>query len=139
MSAWATSNRLVLGQIKVDDHSNAITAIPELIAALDGSECIVTIDAIGCQKEIAATSTDQGADEVLALKQNQPQRYDDVVAMFDYAKRSAFSALDHHCAETVEKGHGRIEQRRCGAVSDPDHIAYVNDHHEWARLRRLVI
>ena len=76
---------------------------------------------------------------MLALKQNQPQRYDDVVAMCDDAQRSAFSARDHHFAATVEKGHGRIEQHRCGAVSDPDHIAYVNDHHEWAKLRSLAM
>lgn len=76
---------------------------------------------------------------MLALKPNQPQRYDDVVAMFDCAKRSAFSGFDHHFAEMVEKGHSRIEQRRCGVVSNPAHIAYVNDHHEWARLRSLVL
>ena len=82
VSAWASANRLILGQTKVDDHSNEITAIPELLRTLDVSGCTVTIDAMGCQKEIATTITDQGADYVLALKQNQPQLYDDVTEMF---------------------------------------------------------
>ena len=127
VSAWASANSLVLGQIRVDDHSNEITAIPQLLSTLDVSGCTVTIDAMGCQKEIAATIKDQGADYVLALKQNQPQLHDDVTEMFDHAKRTGFSDLDHHFSETVEKGHGRIEKRRCWAVSDPDYLDYVND------------
>ena len=139
VSAWASANHLVLGQLRVDDHSNEITAIPELLSALDVSGCTVTIDAIGCQKEIASTITGQEADYVLALKQNQPQLYDDVTEMFDQAKRSGFSELDHRFCETVEKGHGRIEKRRCWAVSDPNHLGYVNDRNEWAKLRSLAM
>lgn len=78
VSAWASANGLVLGQIRVDDHSNEVTAIPQLLSTLDVSGCTVTINAMGCQKDIAATITDQGADYVLALKQNQPQPHDDV-------------------------------------------------------------
>ena len=101
---------LVLGQIKVDDHSaNEITAIPELLKTLDVSGCTVTIDAMGCQKEIAATVIER-ADYVLALKQNQPQLYDDVTEMFDHAKRSGFSDLSIASPERrSDKGHGRIE------------------------------
>ena len=139
VSAWASANRLVLGQIRVDDHSNEITAIPELLSTLDVSGCTVTIDAMGCQKEIATTITDQGADYVLALKQNQPQLYDDVTEMFDHAQGSEFSNLDHHFSETIEKGHGRIEKRRCWAVSDPDHLDYVNDRNQWAGLKSLAM
>lgn len=139
VSAWASANRLVLGQIRVDDHSNEITAIPELLSTLDVSGCTVTIDAMGCQKEIATTITDQGADYVLALKQNQPQLYDDVTEMFDHAQGSEFSNLDHHFSETIEKGHGRIEKRRCWAVSDPDHLGYVNDRNQWAGLKSLAM
>ena len=113
VSAWASPNHLVLGQLRVNEQSNEITAIPELLGALDVSGCTVTIDAIGCQKEIAATVTDRGADYVLALKQNQPQLYDDVTEMFDHARRAGFSDLPHHFSETVGKGHGRIEKRRC--------------------------
>ena len=139
VSAWASANSLVLGQIRVDDHSNEITAIPQLLNTLDVSGCTVTIDAMGCQKDIAATITDQGADYVLALKQNQPQLHDDVTEMFDYAKRSGFSDLDHHFSETVEKGHGRIEKRRCWAVSDPDYLDYVNDRNQWSELKSLAM
>ena len=70
VSAWANTNRLVLGQLKVDDKSNEITAIPQLLALLDLKGCIVTIDAMGCQKDIAHTITQQDADDVLALKEN---------------------------------------------------------------------
>ena len=139
VSAWASANRLVLGRLRVDDHSNEITAPPELLSALDVSGCTVTIDAIGCQKEIAATITDHGADYVLALKQNQPRLYGDVTEMFDHAKRSGFSELDHRFSETVGKGHGRIEKRRCWAVSDPDHLGYVNDRNEWTGLWSLAM
>ena len=106
---------------------------------LDVSGCTVTIDAMGCQKEIAATIKDQGADYVLALKQDQSQLHDDVTEMFDHAKRSGFSDLDHHFSETVEKGHGRIEKRRCWAVSDPDYLDYVNDRNQWSGLKSLAI
>ena len=139
VSAWASANHLVLGQLRVNEQSNEITAIPELLGALDVSGCTVTIDAIGCQKEIAATVADRGADYVLALKQNQPQLYDDVTEMFDQARRTGFSDLSHHFSETVGKGHGRIEKRRCWAVSDADHLGYVNDRNEWASLRTLAM
>ena len=139
VSAWASANHLVLGQLRVNEQSNEITAIPELLGALDVSGCTVTIDAIGCQKEIAATVADRGADYVLALKQNQPQLYDDVTEMFDQARRTGFSDLPHHFSEAVGKGHGRIEKRRCWAVSDPDHLGYVNDRNEWASLRTLAM
>ena len=117
VSAWAS----VLGQTKVDERSNEITAIPQLLSVLDVSGC-VTIDAMGCQKEIAATIIDQGADYVLALKENQPQLHRDVKEAFADALRTGFADLDHDFCETVNKGHGRIEMRRCWSVSDPDHI-----------------
>lgn len=139
VSAWASENHLVLGQTKVDDRSNEITAIPELLRVLDVSGCIVTIDAMGCQKEIASMITDQGADYVLALKENQPQLHEDVREMFDQARRTDFADLDHDFCETVNKGHGRIETRRCWAVSDPDYISYVNDRQEWHGLTSMVM
>ena len=139
VSAWASENHLVLGQTKVDERSNEITAIPELLRVLDVSGCIVTIDAMGCQKEIALTITDRGADYVLALKENQPQLHEDVREIFDHARRTGFADLDHDFCETVNKGHGRIETRRCWAVSDPDYISYVNDSQEWHRLTSMVM
>ena len=139
VSAWASENHLVLGQTKVDERSNEITAIPELLRVLDVSGCIVTIDAMGCQKEIASTITDRGADYVLALKENQPQLHEDVREVFDHARRTGFADLDHDFCETVNKGHGRIETRRCWAISDPDYISYVNDRQEWHRLTSMVM
>ena len=139
VSAWASSNHLVLGQTKVDERSNEITAIPQLLSVLDVSGCIVTIDAMGCQKEIAATIIDQGADYVLALKENQPQLHRDVKEAFADALRTGFADLDHDFCETVNKGHGRIEMRRCWSVSDPDHIDYLNDRQEWTELTSVAM
>ncbi len=83
VSAWAVSNRLVLGQVKVTEKSNEITAIPELLDVLDIADCIVTIDALGCHKEIASRILEKDADYVLALKGNQEHLYDDVKRLFD--------------------------------------------------------
>ena len=139
VSAWASMNHLVLGQTKVDERSNEITAIPELLRVLDVSGCIVTIDAIGCQKEIAATIIDQDADYVLALKENQPQLHDDVVEIFDVVRKTDFAGIDHDFCETVNKGHGRIETRRCWSVSDPDYIGYINDRQKWSGLTSVAM
>lgn len=106
VSAWATANRLVLGQAKVDDKSNEITVIPELLRVLDISGCIITIDAMGCQKEIAAEIVGQDADYVLALKENQGNLYEDVELLFEDLEESGFSAYEYDCDRTVNKGHG---------------------------------
>jgi predicted transposase YbfD/YdcC len=137
VSAWATANRLVLGQVKVDDKSNAITALPALrrLLALEG--CIVTIDAMGCQTAIAQAILDQGADYVLALKGNQPALEPAVQALFADAQACGFRGLAHDRHETVEKGPGRIEVRRCWTISESDHIAYLNEHGRWAGLRSI--
>lgn len=92
VSAWACANRLVLGQVKVDAKSNEITAIPKLLKALEVSGCIVTIDAMGCQTEIAAEIVDQEAEYVLALKENQGNLYEDVELLFDDLENSNYSA-----------------------------------------------
>ena len=139
VSAWASANQLILGQVKVDDHSNEITAIPQLLDTLDVSGCTVTIDAMGCQKEIAKTIVEKDADYILALKRNQPQLYDDAEEMFEQSRRSGFSDLGYHFCETVEKGHGRIEKRRCWAVSEPEHLGYMDERGEWAELRSLAM
>ena len=139
VSAWASANRLVLGQVKVADRSNEITAIRELLDMLDVPGCTITVDAMGCQKEIATKITDRRADYILALKRNQPQLYDDVAETFDHLRRSEFSDIDYRFCETVEKGHGRIEKRRCWAVSDPAYLGYVNDQGEWTKLKSLAM
>jgi predicted transposase YbfD/YdcC len=138
VSAWATANHLVLGQVKVDDKSNEITAIPELLQALEISGCIITIDAMGCQKEIAADIVSQEADYVLALKENQGRLYEDVKLLFDDLEASAFKAYayDDHC--TVNKGHGRIEIRQCWTISDPGLLRYLRGTTEWEKLQSVV-
>ena len=94
---------------------------------------------MGCQKEIAATIIDGGADYVLALKHNQPQLHDDVTESFKHARDDGFANLDHDYYQTVNKGHGRIETRRCWAVSDPDHITYLNQQGQWTNLTSIVM
>lgn len=106
VSAWTTSNRLVLGQIAVDEHSNEITAIPQLLELLDLNGCIVTIDALGCQQEIAAQIVDQGGDYVLAVKANQGSLFTEVHQCF-----ADIEAEGMQFYETEEQGHGREETR----------------------------
>ena len=113
VSAWASANRLVLGQRQVDDKSKEITAIPALLEVLEIAGCIVTIDAMGCQKEIASTIIGRGADYVLALKGNQGGLFEDVQWLFQQAQASKFEDVAHSFAYSIDKGHGRIEIRRC--------------------------
>ena len=134
VSAWAESNRLVLGQLAVPDGSNEIPTIPALLETLAVEGCIVTIDAIGCQTAITQAIIDQGADYVIALKANQGTLYDAVETYFADARASGFRDLPHDHCRTVEKGHGRLETRRYWTVSDPTLLAYLNPTGAWAAL-----
>lgn len=134
VSAWASENRLVLGQVKVADKSNEITAIPKLLNILDVQGCIVTIDAMGAQKEIASQIIEQGADYVLSLKGNQGNLHQDVQQLFDWASKTNFKDIEHEAYETIEKGHGRIEKRRYYLLGDVEHLV---DAHQWAGLKRV--
>ena len=138
VSAWASENRLVLGQTKVAEKSNEITAIPELLALLDISGCIVTIDAMGCQKEIARLIIEDSGDYVLALKENQGQLYREVKELFEdeglVASEGDFEG-DFH--KTVNKGHGRLEHRRCWSIADQEYIICLNLKGEWRGLRSV--
>ena len=91
VSAWATANELVLGQVKVDDKSNEIPAIPKLLQLLDVSGCLVTMDAMGTQTEIAETIIDQGGDYLLAVKENQGQLYENLERLFSIDEQEGFS------------------------------------------------
>jgi len=95
VSAWATENRLVLGQVKTEEKSNEITAIPELLRVLELKGCIVTIDAMGCQREIVKQIVDQGADYVISLKGNQGTLHKEVELLFQDAKQNNFKNLSH--------------------------------------------
>lgn len=134
VSAWASANRLVLGQVKVDDKSNEITAIPQLLRALDVSECIVTIDAMGCQTEIAKEIIDRQADYVLSLKENQGRLYEDVELLFDDLEKSQYKAYAYDYEETSDAGHGRIETRQCWTISDPEVLRYLRGAENWKNL-----
>lgn len=137
VSAWATRNALVLGQVKTDEKSNEITAIPALLKVLAINGCIVTIDAMGCQKEIAAQIVEQGADYVLALKGNQGILHDDVKLFFEDALAQGFpDEIAHDYAETTEGDHGRIEIRRCWTVADID---WLEQKSEWKKLSRIAM
>jgi predicted transposase YbfD/YdcC len=137
VSAWALENQLVLGQVKVDEKSNEITAIPELLEALAISGCIVTIDALGCQKEIAQQIIDQGADYVLALKENQGGLYAAVADLFEYAQETDFADCDYH--KTIDKGHGRIEIRQCWTISAEDYLQFLPNRSAWPGLKTIVL
>jgi predicted transposase YbfD/YdcC len=120
VSAWAAENKLSLGQVVVAEKSNEITAIPELLQLLEISGALVTIDAMGCQREIAERIRDRGGDYVLAVKQNQPTLYERVEEAIHEALEEDAENLDEH--QTVEKGHGRQESRTYAIVAAPDGV-----------------
>ena len=139
VSAWANRNQLVLGQVKVHEKSNEIPAIPALLKLLDLRGCIVTVDAMGCQKAIAKQIVAGGADYVLALKENQEQLFNEVRDLFRYAEEQGFKPVvaDYHLSDS--KHHGRFERRRCWTIAAPDLLRVLRDHEEWANLRTLVM
>lgn len=134
VSAWATANRLVLGQRKVDTKSNEITAIPLLIKVLELEGCIVTIDAMGCQKQIAKQIIERNADYVLALKDNQGNLFADVQQIFAHAQSCNFADIEHSFVQTVEKGHGRVEIRRCWTLGQ---VEYLVDAEKWEQFASI--
>ena len=139
ISAWATANHLVLGQRKVDEKSNEITAIPELLRLLDVSGCIVTIDAMGCQTGIVEQIIDQAADYVLTVKENQGYLYEDIALFFQLAHQNDFQKVNYTFDRTVNKGHGRIETRQCWAISGEDSLQFLRDHEQWKGLQTIAM
>jgi predicted transposase YbfD/YdcC len=138
VSAWASANHLVLGQLAVDAKSNEITAIPALLDTLALAGCVVTIDAMGCQTTIAATILDREAGYVLALKDNHPTLHELVAFQFARARETGFAGMTHTFHQTLEKDHGRIERRRCWATDDPAVIGWLDPTHAWPGLRSVV-
>lgn len=133
VSAWASANGLSLGQLKVNGKSNEITAIPDLLALLVLKGCIVTIDAMGCQTAIAKQIVDQQADYVLAVKKNQGTLYQHLEETFAFADDPRWRQPPPDYAETLERGHGRLEKRQCWAL--PDTEAQANG---WTGCQTLV-
>jgi predicted transposase YbfD/YdcC len=138
VSAWASLNQLVLGQVKVADKSNEITAIPELLGLLALKGCIVTIDAMGTQTLIAEQVIEQEAEYVLALKDNHQKLHQEVQRLFADALADPHTAIPYQQHHTLEKGHGRIEIRRCYAIDAPDYIAYLDPQQRWAGLQSVI-
>lgn len=139
VSAWATSNRLTLGQTKVDEKSNEITAVPELLELLYLKGCIVTIDAMGTQKDIAAQIREKEADYVLALKDNQPNLRAEVEGIFNSeyeAQLNEKKSKRQNMIETVDHGHGRKEIRRVLSVEAPE---WLGKKEQWRDLHSLIM
>ncbi len=137
VSAWASANRLVLAQVKTDEKSNEITALPDLLRCLALGGCIVTLDAMGCQRQIARQIREQDADYVLALKDNQGTLAEDVRESFARAREDGFAGIGHDAAVAVDKGHGRIETRRAWVLTDRDVLAWLHDGHAWPGLAAI--
>jgi predicted transposase YbfD/YdcC len=139
VSAWSSRARLVLGQVKVDAKSNEITAIPQLLSLLDITGCLVTIDAMGCQKAIAKQIHDQGADYVLALKDNQASLARDAKLFVEHARSQKYEDVVKRTHTTIEKDHGRIDTRRYLLIGLPDGIAWHDERRDWPGLQSIGI
>jgi len=128
VSAWATNNNLVLGQVKVSEKSNEITAIPKLLELITVKGCTVTIDAMGCQQEIARKIIEQEADYILAVKENQKQLHQDIVDEFRFGKN-----IQVDLSEDLD--HGRIETRKCSVITD---FKFIENKEEWTGLKSII-
>ena len=131
ISAWASKAGVVLGQVKTDEHSNEITAIPKLLEILSLQGCIVTLDAMGAQKEVVQTIVEKGANYVIGLKGNQSSLHEATKAFFEEAREEKFETVKHDFYETLEKEHGRLETRKYWVSSILDWCKQKGD---WAGL-----
>jgi predicted transposase YbfD/YdcC len=134
VSAWASENHLILGQVAVEGKSNEITAIPKLLELLTVHGAVVTIDAMGCQKEIAAKIREQRCHYVLAVKDNQPNLLQDIQASFERAHEQDFAGIAHDRYETESRGHGRHEKRSCEVIYD---LSGIRNQDAWVDLRAI--
>jgi len=138
VSAWSSENRMVLGQEKVRDKSNEIIAIPALLEILEIANCIITIDAMGCQTKIAHKIIESEADYVFALKKNQGKLYEMVEVLFSHPEEIQATNCDYH--KEINKGHGRIEIRECWATSDEEYLKYIEQElGHWEGLQSLIM
>ena len=139
VSAWASENRMVLAQRKVDSKTNEITVIPELLDTLEVAGCIVTLDAMGCQKEIARKIIARKADYILAVKGNQGHLHEDIAYLFElYLKEPNPLQYVEAYAKTVDKDHGRIEIRECWTLSAAAYQQSIRNAGDWEQLTSLV-
>ena len=138
VSAWANENKLVLGQRKVDEKSNEITAIPKLLDVLMLAGCIVTIDAMGCQTDIAQKIIDKEGNYVLSVKKNQKTLLSDIIGIFETVESIDFAAVIHDYYKATEKAHGRLETRECWVITDPEYLSLLQGQDNWAGLKAIV-
>jgi predicted transposase YbfD/YdcC len=131
VSAWAVDAKLSLGQVAVDGKSNEITAIPELLRMLNLKGALVTIDAMGCQKEVARLIVEGGGDYVLTVKDNQPKLARNIIDTFCQAQDVQYQGYEHDCYETEERGHGRHEKRSYTVIYN---LTGIEDRDKWEKL-----
>jgi len=139
VSAWAVENEIVLGQRKVDEKSNEITAIPELLKLLAISGCIVTIDAMGTQTNIAKTILEAHADYVLSVKENQGHLFEDISTLFAVDQAQNFKYASFEYKKTISKAHGRIDIRECWSTSNPDYLKLIRGSENWVGLQSIAM
>lgn len=135
VSAWCNANQMVLGQLATEEKSNEITAIPKLLKLIDVSDAVVTIDAMGCQKKIAKTIIQEKGDYMLQLKGNQGGLHDETIQLFDNCLRDDCLGIKYTTARTINKGHGRIEERTIWATEDVNWFAECK---KWEGFRSLI-
>ena len=136
VSAWVHENHAVFGQLRVEDKSNEIKAIPKLLEILELKGSTVTIDAIGCQREIAGKILEKGGQYVLAVKGNQGALYEDIRLFLDDCVERGFRGVEYDSYEQLEKGHGRIETRRTWTTSQ---VKWLQDRHGWPGLKSIAV
>ncbi|MBU1106422.1 MAG: ISAs1 family transposase [Candidatus Riflebacteria bacterium] len=136
VSAWSSNNSCVLGQIKVDEKSNEITAVPKLLDILELTDCVVTMDAMGCQKEHATKIISKGGDYILALKGNQGHFHEEVKSFCEDAIGSNFDGVEQQTCKSTEKDHGRIDVRSYHLITD---LTWSKRAGEWCGLKAIGI
>jgi predicted transposase YbfD/YdcC len=136
VSAWVHENHAVFGQLAVEGKSNEITAIPKLLEMLNLKKATVTIDAMGCQKDIAQKVVDRGGQYVLAVKANQETLHEDLRLFLDDAIERDFRGIAHDSYEQTEKGHGRLETRRCWTTGQ---VEWLRQRHDWPGLQSIAV
>lgn len=139
VSAWSSTNGVVLGQEKTAEKSNEITAIPELLNTLAIKGCIVSIDAMGCQKAIAEQIIKKKGDYLLALKGNQGNLFEEVKSFFSTAKENKFKNVQHDFYQEIDSGHGRIETRKAYIIEFNQYKKDIPSGKQWKKLANIVM
>lgn len=134
VSAWVVENQVILGQVKVDDKSNEITAVPKLLDFLNIKGAIISMDAMGCQTAHSEKIIEKGGNDLFSLKGNQGNLHDDVHLFFEDAKKDHFKDIKHDFLECTEKGHGRIETRK---YYQTDQIDWLEDRKQWRGIHSI--